>query len=162
MRTFAESYVGGLRALVGNRLLLVPGARIVIEDDQGRILLQQRSDFGAWGLPGGSAEEGEDLESVIVREVLEEVGVIAKDVEPFGFGSDPQYETVVFPNGDQCQFFVLMFYTRSFDGVAKVGDDESLAVGWFSPDDLPEMLPNMARSIDAYVRFKSSGKFQMI
>ena len=59
MNDFADSYVGKLRKLVGSRLLLVPGARIVIENTSGEILLQKRSDFGVWGLPGGNAEEGE-------------------------------------------------------------------------------------------------------
>ncbi|MER9305689.1 NUDIX domain-containing protein [Mesorhizobium sp. M0293] len=159
---FADSYLGQLRALIGNRLVLMPGARIVIERADGRILLQKRTDFGLWGLPGGNAEQGEGLEAVVIREVLEETGLIVSDVEPFGFGCDPHYETFQFPNGDRAQFFALMFYTRFFEGEPAVTDDESSAVGWFAPDGLPEMLPNMARSIDAYLRFKATGKFQMI
>ncbi|MER8749152.1 NUDIX domain-containing protein [Mesorhizobium sp. M1050] len=159
---FADSYLGQLRALIGSRLVLMPGARIVIELADSRILLQKRTDFGLWGLPGGNAEEGEGLEAVVIREVLEETGLIVSDVEPFGFGCDPHYETFQFPNGDRAQFFALMFYTRSFEGEPAVADDESTAVGWFAPDGLPEMLPNMARSIDAYLRFKATGKFQMV
>lgn len=159
---FADSYLGQLRALIGNRLVLMPGARIVIERSDGRILLQKRTDFGLWGLPGGNAEEGEGLESVVIREALEETGLIVSNVEPFGFGCDPHYETFQFPNGDHAQFFALMFYTRSFEGEPAVTDDESSAVGWFAADGLPEMLPNMARSIEAYLRFKATGKFQMI
>ncbi|RUX93047.1 NUDIX domain-containing protein [Mesorhizobium sp. M7D.F.Ca.US.004.01.2.1] len=159
---FADSYLGQLRALIGDRLVLMPGARIVIECADGRILLQKRTDFGLWGLPGGNAEEGEGLEAVVIREILEETGLIVSNVEPFGFGCDPRYETFQFPNGDRAQFFALMFYTRSFEGEATVTDDESSAVGWFAPDSLPELLPNMARSIEAYLRFKATGKFQMI
>jgi ADP-ribose pyrophosphatase YjhB (NUDIX family) len=69
MSDFDPSYVGQLWRLVGKRLLLVPGTRIIIQDAMGCILLQERSDFGVWGLPGGNAEEGENLESVVVREV---------------------------------------------------------------------------------------------
>ncbi|MBZ9820376.1 NUDIX domain-containing protein [Mesorhizobium sp. CA4] len=159
---FADSYLGRLRALIGNRLVLMPGARIIIERADGRILLQKRTDFGVWGLSGGNAEEGEGLEAVVIREVIEETGLIVSDIEPFGFGCDPQYETFQFPNGDRTQFFALVFYTRSFEGEPAVTDDESTAVDWFAPDHLPEMLPNMARSIEAYLRFKVSGKFQMI
>lgn len=159
---FADSYLGQLRELIGNRLVLMPGARIVIERDDGRILLQKRTDFGLWGLPGGNAEEGEGLEALVAREVAEETGLIVSGIEPFGFGCDPQYETFQFPNGDRAQFFALMFYARSFEGEPAVTDDESSAVGWFSVDKLPEMLPNMARSIEAYLRFWATGKFQMI
>jgi ADP-ribose pyrophosphatase YjhB (NUDIX family) len=160
--SFADSYLGRLRELIGDRLVLMPGARIVIERADGRILLQKRRDFGLWGLPGGNAEEGEGLEAVVIREVAEETGLIVRNVEPFGFGCDPQYETFLFPNGDRAQFFALIFYTRSFEGEAAVADDESSAVGWFAVDGLPEMLPNMVRSIEAYLRFKTTGKFQMI
>jgi ADP-ribose pyrophosphatase YjhB (NUDIX family) len=162
MAGFSDSYLGRLRALVGDRLLLVPGARLVIEDEAGRVLLQRRSDFGVWGLPGGNAEEGETLEAVVVREALEETGLVVRDVKPFGFGCDPAHETVTFPNGDRCQFFVLMFYTRSFSGQPVVTDEESTALGWFSVDDLPELLPNMARSLAAYREFKETGAFQLI
>lgn len=160
--SFAESYLGRLRQLVGTRLVLVPGARIVIERDDGRILLHKRTDFNIWALPGGNAEEGESIETLIVREVTEETGLTVRNVKPFAFASDPHHETFEFPNGDRTQFFALVFYTRSFTGQAAVMDDESSAVGWFAPHALPDVLPNMARSIEAYVRFTETGEFQMI
>lgn len=162
MTGFADSYVGQLRQLVGDRLLLVPGARIVIENARAEILLQKRSDFDVWGLPGGNAEEGEDLETTIAREVSEETGLDLLESKPFGFGCDPLIETFTFPNGDRCQYFVLNFYSRSFRGVPRIGDDESTAIKWFSLASLPPMLPNMLRSVEAYVRFSQSGNFQMI
>lgn len=83
-------------------MLLVPGARIVLENSNREILLQQRSDFGLWGLPGGNAEVGQSLETVAMREMLEETGLQVTNLKPFGFGCDPAIETHVFPNGDQC------------------------------------------------------------
>jgi ADP-ribose pyrophosphatase YjhB (NUDIX family) len=162
MPGFAESYLGELRAVVGNRMLLVPGARVVLENHLGEILLQRRSDFGLWGLPGGNAETGEDLETVARREVLEETGLVVSKLQPFGFGGDPAIETHIFPNGDQCQFFVLNFCSREFSGYLRVADDESLALAWFPTTRLPEMLPNMRRSVEAYERFLEAGLFQMI
>jgi 8-oxo-dGTP pyrophosphatase MutT (NUDIX family) len=47
----------------------------VIFDRQGRVLLQQRSDGGQWGLPGGSVEIGESLHQAVAREVSEETGL---------------------------------------------------------------------------------------
>lgn len=161
MSSFASSYVGQLRQLVGNRLLLLPGARIVIQDDVGRILLQRRSDFGVWGLPGGNAEGGEDLSALIVREVKEETGLEISNARPFGFASDPALESFTYPNGDRAQHFCLNFYTHDFAGTAKVMDDESLELSWYLPFELPEMLPNLRESIRAYERFRQSNQFQM-
>ena len=162
MTSFAESHLGKLQALVGTQLLLVPGARIVIENSDGQVLLQQRSDFKIWGLPGGNAEPGEDLSTSIEREVLEETGLIITGQQAFGFGSDPKLETHTFPNGDQCQFFVLNFFCKEFDGTLKAADDESLKIDWFDINDLPRMLPNMKASIEAYKKFVRNGLFQTI
>ena len=162
MTGFEQSYLGQLRKLTGSQLLLVPGARIVIENANGEYLLQHRSDFARWGLPGGSAEPGEDLHEVIVREVYEETGLTIKDPTPFGFGSDPKLETITFPNGDKCQFFVLNYYSQSYAGELQMLDGESLALDWFAPDHLPDMLPNMKASVQAYQRFCATGEFQII
>jgi len=134
-----------------------------VEDADGRILLQERSDFGLWGLPGGNAEEGESLSSIIVREVEEEMGLKVRDPQPFGFASDPAHETITYPNGHRCQFFVMLFFARSFEGEARVADDESRAFGWFAPDALPaSTMPNMRRTVEAYAVFRRTGAFQMI
>lgn len=161
MADFEDSYVGQLRQRIGSQLLLLPGARVVIEDRDGKILLQQRSDFGVWGLPGGNAEPEEDITQSVVREVFEETGLRIADVVPFGFASDPSRETVEFPNRDMCQFFVMNFTTRMFSGDLEMLDGESLALDWFAVDDLPKMLPNMEASVRAFERFRTTGKFQM-
>ena len=159
---FANSYLGRLRSMIGNRLVLVPGTRVVVENAGGQILLEKRSDFGRWGLPGGSAEEGEDLETVAIREVLEETGLIVSRLQPFGFACDPALETVIYPNGDRCQNFSLNFLTRHFDGVPRVAEGENTECTWFSADELPDLLPNMRQSILCYQRYLESGQFQMI
>lgn len=159
--SFSESYVGRLRVLVGTRLLHVPGARIVIERNDGRILLQHRSDFQVWGVPGGSAEEGESIEQTVIREVHEETGLTVVNVAAFAHASNPDFECITFPNGDRCHFHVLNFWTRDFSGDLRT-NDESLDLKWFDPRELPKMLPNMRRSVEAYLRFRSTGAFQLI
>lgn len=160
--TFADSYLGKLRSLVGSRCLLVPGARVIVAREDGAILLQHRSDLSIWGLPGGNAEEGEDLTEVAIRETFEETGLLITNPVPFGFGSNPQFETIRFPNGDVCQFFVMMFYATDYDGHIVVDGSETLDLQWFHVDELPTMLGNMRRSVEAYTAFTRTGVFQMI
>ncbi|HIF58667.1 MAG TPA: hypothetical protein EYQ26_04130 [Rhodospirillales bacterium] len=51
---FSDSYLGKLRKKIGHDLLHVPGSGILIENFDGKILLQKRSDLGIWDMPGGS------------------------------------------------------------------------------------------------------------
>lgn len=162
MSDFASSYLGRLRAVVGSRLLLVPGMRVVVENGRGELLLQHRADFGLWGFPGGVPDEGEGSDETAIRETLEETGIRIRSPRPFGFASDPTHETWTYPNGDRCQYFTVLYYARDFDGALIAGDDESLAVGWFADGAMPPLLPVMARTLAAYRRFQATGEQQMI
>lgn len=67
------------------------GALTIIEDAEGRILLQLRDLKdgiywpGKWGLVGGGIEGGEDIMTAALREIEEEVGLklSAADLTPF-------------------------------------------------------------------------------
>jgi 8-oxo-dGTP diphosphatase len=53
----------------------------VILRDDGAVLLVQRGSpprEGTWSLPGGKVDPGEDVAAAIVREVLEETGLVVK------------------------------------------------------------------------------------
>jgi len=161
--SFADSYVGKLRARVGQELLLIPGARCVVLDATDRYLLELRSDCSMWGLLGGNAEPGEDISTTMAREIEEEAGLRLEHLQPFGFASDPASESITFPNGDRSQFFVMLF-VASCDGDQHLRRSaESIDLAWFAEADLPtNMLPNMRRTIDAFRRFKEDGAFQLI
>ncbi|MCO7222154.1 NUDIX hydrolase [Klenkia sp. PcliD-1-E] len=57
---------------------LVACVGAVVHDPAGRLLLVQRAhdpDRGAWSVPGGRVEPGEDDAAAVVREVAEETGL---------------------------------------------------------------------------------------
>src|SRR3954464_9521483 len=59
----------------------VPCAGAVVRDGAGRILLVRRANEpgrGLWSLPGGRVEPGEAEEAAVVREVLEETGLVVR------------------------------------------------------------------------------------
>ncbi len=60
---------------------LVACVGAVVHDPAGRLLLVQRAhdpDRGAWSVPGGRVEAGEDDATAVVREVLEETGLAVR------------------------------------------------------------------------------------
>jgi 8-oxo-dGTP pyrophosphatase MutT (NUDIX family) len=161
--SFANSYLGKLRKIVGSRLILLPGARIVVHDRLGRVLLELRSDFKRWGLPGGHQEVGDSIAETAIREVFEETGLKITRPQVFGVASDPRHETMRFPNGDRTQTVSVLFHVRKPRGEPKFNRAETLQLGWFALDDLPaNLMPNSRRTLKAFARYRRTGKFQMI
>ena len=139
-------FILSLREKVGHDLLMLVGVTAFVEDDAGRVLMGRRADTGEWAPVYGIAEPGEQPALAARREVKEETGVDCVVAELVSVMT--QAEEHVYENGDRCQFVDVMFACRldpAGNAEPFVGDDESLAVGWFSPDALPEPLADSAR-----------------
>lgn len=138
-------FVVALRARVGHDPLPLGGVIGVVVDERGRVLLVRRSDTGAWALPTGCLEPGEQPASGIVREVHEETGVETVVERLLSVEALPLSEA---PNGDQIYWLAVGMRCRPVGGHARVNDDESVEVGWFAPDDIPRLPPHQARCLD--------------
>ncbi|MDJ0319624.1 NUDIX domain-containing protein [Pseudarthrobacter sp. PS3-L1] len=143
----SPDYVLALREKIGHDPLWLPGVCGVVFDDAGRVLLGQRSDNGRWALITGILEPGEQPAPGLVREIMEETGVLAVVEHLVGVDT---VGPIIFPNGDACEFLNVVFRCRYISGKARVNDDESLAVGWFAVADLPDIpaghLANIQRA----------------
>jgi 8-oxo-dGTP pyrophosphatase MutT (NUDIX family) len=156
----SDSYILRLRKIVGSQLLLNPGGRAIVQDRARRILLHKRSDFGFWDLPGGGAEEGESAEQCVIREVYEETGLTVEKFEAIGFASCPERERVVYPNGDIIQGFALILHITQWSGRLQASS-ESTSLEFFEMDRLPEMRQNIRMTIDKFLEYQRSQKFQL-
>jgi ADP-ribose pyrophosphatase YjhB (NUDIX family) len=140
----SDTVAGGIRpARDWERALAVrPSASAVIFDRRGRLLLQQRSDGGQWGLPGGSVEIGESVTDAAIREVREETGLIVTVRRLVGVYSDPARQVVRYPDGN-----VWHYVNVCFECVVRGGTlttcDETLSLRYVPPTRLPRtLLPN--------------------
>ncbi|MDH6710235.1 MULTISPECIES: NUDIX domain-containing protein [unclassified Kitasatospora] len=131
------AFLAELRALVGTRPLWLSAVVAVVLDDHDRVLLARRADDGRWAPVGGILDPGEQPADAVVRECLEETGVVVVPELLVSATVSPQ---VTYPNGDVTQYLVLTFRCRAVGGEARVNDDESLEVGWFPLDGLPPMI----------------------
>jgi 8-oxo-dGTP pyrophosphatase MutT (NUDIX family) len=116
----------------------------VVFDDDGRVLLCQRADNGHWTVITGILEPGEHPAPGLVREIFEETAVVAETERIIAVGV---VGPVTFPNGDICDFLDITFRCRYVSGEAQVNDDESIAVGWFGLDELPDMSEGNVQAI---------------
>lgn len=138
-------FIVNLRERIGHELLWLIGVTGYIEDGRGRILLGRRADTGAWALVSGINEPGEEPAATIVREALEETGVAIVPRELVSVQADRR--VITYENGDRVQYLELLFICEVADGAAcaHVADEESLEVGWFDRDHLPEPLSETTR-----------------
>ncbi|MFJ9735345.1 NUDIX hydrolase [Streptomyces sp. NPDC101169] len=129
-------FIRTVRASAGQQLLWLPGVTAIVFDDEGRVLLGRRSDTRKWSVIGGIPEPGEQPAACAVREVFEETAV---DCVPERVVLVQALQPVTYPNGDVCQYMDITFRCRAVGGEARVNDDESLEVGWFAVDALPDL-----------------------
>ncbi len=129
-------FIRAVRATAGHQLLWLPGVTAIVFDDEGRVLLGRRSDNGKWSVIGGIPEPGEQPAACAVREVYEETAVRCV---PERVVLVQALEPVTYDNGDVCQFMDITFRCRAVGGTARVHDDESIEVGWFPVDAMPEL-----------------------
>jgi 8-oxo-dGTP pyrophosphatase MutT (NUDIX family) len=134
--SWAESYLGQLRALAGQRPLLFVGARAIVRDDDGRVLLIRRSDNGRWALPAGAMELGESITDCGIRELYEETGLRAAALTPYALYTGPAY---TFTNlyTHTYQLFMVSFRVDGWAGELRRVTDETTDARFHGPDELP-------------------------
>ena len=114
---------------------MIPCVGAVIKDGAGRLLLIRRGHEpgkGLWSIPGGRIEPGESDEAALVREVLEETGLVVTAGRLIG--------AVLRPAGVSGAVLDIRDYAAEVTGGTLVpGDDADDAV-WARAADL-ESLP---------------------
>jgi ADP-ribose pyrophosphatase YjhB (NUDIX family) len=114
----------------------------VVGNDAGEILLVKRSDSGIWLYPTGWADIGYSPAEVAIKEVSEETGIECEPVRLLtvidgfraGFTRIPLYS--------------LVFYCRATGGELRPHPLETLDVGFFGRDNLPEPLAGMGNWVE--------------
>jgi 8-oxo-dGTP pyrophosphatase MutT (NUDIX family) len=116
---------------------IVVAATAFVQDDQGRVLLQRRTDNNLWALPGGTQDIGETLAQTVVREVLEETGITVEVLDIVGIYSNPNH-VIEYSDGEVRQQFNVCFRARPIAGELAISD-ESSDVRWVARNKLDDL-----------------------
>lgn len=148
-----------LRMSLDDRINHIPfiqtGAAIIIRNEKGQILLQERTDRNKWGLPGGCQELGEDLRVTAVREAFEETGIKleANKIELINTLSG-ELRKNSYPNGDIVYNNTSLYLADvpSIDLCSLKGDSETKRLKFFNTDEIPKNIMD-ADLIKSYLNY---------
>ncbi len=107
------------------------------------ILLIRHTYIDGWYLPGGGVNAKESFQTAIVRELIEECGLLARDVKLFG---------LYYTNRQGKSDHVAVYLVNDFEQTASPSDPEIAEIKWFPLKELPkETTPASRRRIQEYL-----------
>lgn len=130
------THIQRLRELIGNELLVLPGAAVLPRDDRGRLLLVRIVETREWAVIGGAVDPDESPQQAALREAQEEAGVELQLGPVLAVLGGPQYR-VTYSNGDQSSYVSTVFAAKVLAGVPMPDGEETCDVRWFDPNQLP-------------------------
>ena len=136
---------------------LVPSVNVVVTNQDGDVLVIQRSDNGNWAVPGGAIDLGESLVQAAIRETREETGITCEVTGIVGIYTDPHHVVLYTSNGEARQEFSIVLTALAVDG-EPTPSDESSQVRWVSRNELAEypMDRSMRLRVDHFLAGRSS------
>ncbi len=108
-----------------------PTVDIIIEMDEGIVLIKRKNPPFGWALPGGFVDYGESLEASAVREAKEETSLDVTLVSEFGAYSEPER--------DPRMHTITVVFIAKARGEPRAVDDAA-EIGIFRKDNLPKPL----------------------
>ena len=151
-----SNYIMDLRKVVGHAPLLQCAGSVIIENENGEILLGKRTDNHNWGYAGGSIELNETVEECAKRELFEETGLIADELEFFMVNSGPEVH-YIYPNGDEVYNVEIIYLCRKYHGTLKRQEEEVEELRFFALADIPaEISDPIAPVVRKYIEMRKT------
>lgn len=119
------------------------GVGVFVQDRDGRVLIEKRSDCEMWGLLGGRVDSGESLREAVIREIKEESGLDVVVEELVGIYSGPEERIVTYlDNGDVRHLVDIVLTARIVGSTELKLSSESVELRFFSLGEL-KVLDNI-------------------
>lgn len=141
-----SDYIKDLRDKTNHMPLLLPHSVVILFNERGEVLLEERSDDGYFDFPGGGIDLKETAEEAAKRELLEETGLEALELEFFKLYSGEITHYVYF-NGDEIYGIDIVYCCHKYQGVLKPQESEVRLLKFYSLDNMPEKMSKRNKQI---------------
>ncbi|SEN78313.1 ADP-ribose pyrophosphatase YjhB, NUDIX family [Mucilaginibacter gossypiicola] len=124
------------------------GVNGILFDEQGRLLVEHRSDDFLWGLPGGWVDVGEDPETAMKREFWEEARLVVEPVEIIKFFAVPAGQF-----GQPHSSVVVLYLCKYISGNIETSI-ESLEIKFVAPAEITNWHKNHGQYVQTALLHK--------
>ena len=141
-----SDYIKDLRDKTDHMPLLIPHSVVILFNEKNEILLEERSDDGYFDFPGGALDLKETTEDAAKRELFEETGVVADELELFKVYSGEITHYVYF-NGDEIYGVDAVYLCHKWHGELKPQPGEVKNLLFHSIEKMPDKMSKRNKQI---------------
>ena len=139
-------YLKELRKRTNHMPLLLPHSVVIVFNEKGEVLLEERADDGYFDFPGGGIDLKETTEEAARRELLEETGLIADELELFKVYSG-EITYYKYFNGDEIYGVDLVYLCKKYSGELKAQKEEVKGLFFCSLNSMPDKMSKRNKAI---------------
>ena len=132
-------YLKELRKRTDHMPLVLPHSVVILFNEKGEVLLEERADDGFFDFPGGGIDLKESAEDAARRELKEETGLIADELKLFKVYSGEITHYVYF-NGDEIYGVDLVYTCHKYHGEMKPQLEEVKSLKFYDLKHMPEKM----------------------
>lgn len=132
-------YLKELRKKTNHMPLVLPHSVVVLFNEEGKVLLEERADDGYFDFPGGGIDLKESAEDAARRELKEETNLIADELELFKVYSGEITHYVYF-NGDEIYGVDLIYLCYKYHGEMIPQAEEVKSLSFHDLNNMPEKM----------------------
>ena len=119
--------------------ITIPHSVVILFNKDNQVLLEERADDGYFDFPGGGLEEDEEPIDGAKRELLEETGLIADELELFKIYTGEITHYVYF-NGNEIYGIDHIYICRKYHGELTPQLSEVKALKFYDLGNMPEKM----------------------
>ena len=119
--------------------LVLPHSVVVLFNENNEVLLEERADDGYFDFPGGGIDLKESAEEAAIRELKEETGLIATELEFFKLYSG-EITYYKYFNGDDIYGVDAVYICRKYQGKIKPQQEEVKGLKFYRLDNMPDKM----------------------